>query len=248
MSDVSMTSPSTRPGTATISRTRRCPDASEPRCTTRSTLAATVGTTKVVVNDCSCRRRPMISGLGALLGDTRQVGRGGFLPPRAGSLPSTTSCPRAVDAGAHGGVFSSTSLHEVAERAGGYSATPPPRRGDQRPHRPATRLGQCHPPQDRPGGPRGPHGPRQPAPAHPMRLRIRKTNNVSHHKGTSGNLIHRYAKRLGPPRSRSVALRDRCRGTGAPVSVVRRAIGVGLSLRRWDVPERRRSRKRMVFG
>src|SRR6266568_819382 len=45
MSDVSMTSPSTRPGTATISLTRRCPDASEPRCTTRSTLAATVGTT-----------------------------------------------------------------------------------------------------------------------------------------------------------------------------------------------------------
>ncbi len=127
MSDVSMTSPSTRPGTATISRTRRCPDASEPRCTTRSTLAATVGTTKVVVNDCSCRRRPMISGLGALLGDTRQVGRGGFLPPRAGSLPSTTSCPRAVDAGAHGGVFSSTSLHEVAERAGGYSPAAPRR-------------------------------------------------------------------------------------------------------------------------
>ena len=33
------------PGTATISRTRRWPRASMPRCTTRSTLAATVGTT-----------------------------------------------------------------------------------------------------------------------------------------------------------------------------------------------------------
>jgi hypothetical protein len=30
-------------------------------------------------------------------------------------------------------------------------------------------------------------------------------------------------------------------------SVVRRAIGVGLSSRRWDVPERRRSRKRTLF-
>ena len=55
-----MTSPSSRPGTAMILRTQRCPDTSKPRCTTRSTLAATVGTTKVVANDCSPRRRQAI--------------------------------------------------------------------------------------------------------------------------------------------------------------------------------------------
>ena len=43
------TPPSTRPGTATISRTRRRPSGSVPACTTRSTLAATVGTTKSLV-------------------------------------------------------------------------------------------------------------------------------------------------------------------------------------------------------
>src|SRR3954453_9931678 len=48
MSAVSMTPPSLRPGSATISRTRRCPEASVPTCTTRSTLAATVGTTNDV--------------------------------------------------------------------------------------------------------------------------------------------------------------------------------------------------------
>ncbi len=42
---VSMMSFSTRPGTATISLTRRTPWASMPRCTTRSVEAATVGTT-----------------------------------------------------------------------------------------------------------------------------------------------------------------------------------------------------------
>lgn len=44
-SAVSTTAPSDRPDTATISRTRRCPDGSIPRCTTRSTDEATVGTT-----------------------------------------------------------------------------------------------------------------------------------------------------------------------------------------------------------
>src|SRR3954451_8139422 len=48
MSAVSTTPPSLRPGSATISRTRRCPQASVPTCTTRSTLAATVGTTNDV--------------------------------------------------------------------------------------------------------------------------------------------------------------------------------------------------------
>jgi hypothetical protein len=43
-----MTPPSARPGSATISRTRRCPDGSVPTCTTRSTLDATVGTTNAV--------------------------------------------------------------------------------------------------------------------------------------------------------------------------------------------------------
>ena len=41
--------PSTRPGTATISRTRRRPSGSVPVCTTRSTLVATAGTTKSLV-------------------------------------------------------------------------------------------------------------------------------------------------------------------------------------------------------
>ena len=45
ISEVSMTSPSIRPVTPTISRTRRRPSASVPRWTTRSTLDATVGTT-----------------------------------------------------------------------------------------------------------------------------------------------------------------------------------------------------------
>ena len=43
---ISITSFSTRPGTPTISLTRRIPCGSIPRWTTRSTLAATVGTTK----------------------------------------------------------------------------------------------------------------------------------------------------------------------------------------------------------
>src|SRR3954447_11152162 len=43
-----MTPSSARPGSATISRTRRRPSVSVPTCTTRSTLAATVGTTNAV--------------------------------------------------------------------------------------------------------------------------------------------------------------------------------------------------------
>src|SRR6185312_12178007 len=43
---ISITSFSTRPGTPTISLTRRMPCGSMPRWMTRSTLAATVGTTK----------------------------------------------------------------------------------------------------------------------------------------------------------------------------------------------------------
>src|SRR5829696_9351046 len=43
-----MTPFSARPGRATISRTLRCPEASVPTCTTRSTLEATVGTTNAV--------------------------------------------------------------------------------------------------------------------------------------------------------------------------------------------------------
>jgi hypothetical protein len=43
----SITSDSTRPGTATTSSTRRRPSGASARCTTRSTQVATVGTTKL---------------------------------------------------------------------------------------------------------------------------------------------------------------------------------------------------------
>jgi pilus assembly protein CpaF len=59
----------TRPDTATISFTRRCPAGSRPRCTTRSTAEATVGTTK---------REEM------------------FSPARSGSVQSLVSASRAL--------------------------------------------------------------------------------------------------------------------------------------------------------